>query len=49
VRAIHDDILLSGSPEDIFGSDGEKGAFEALLDDLAELNLLPNNSKPRVG
>jgi hypothetical protein len=30
VRAIHDDILLSGCPEDIFGVDDGKGALEAL-------------------
>jgi hypothetical protein len=45
LRAIQDDILVSGSPEEIFGVDGGKGALEALLDDLAELNLLPSNSK----
>jgi hypothetical protein len=39
VRAIHDDILLSASPEGIFGIDGGKGALQALLDNLAELNL----------
>jgi hypothetical protein len=49
VRAIHNDILLSGSPEDIFGVDGGKGALEALHEDLAELSLMPNNSKFRVG
>jgi hypothetical protein len=42
VRAIYDDISLSGPPVEIFGADGEKGAREALLDDLAKLNLLPN-------
>jgi hypothetical protein len=37
--------LLSGPPEDIFGIEGGKGALQTLLDDLAELNLFPNNSK----
>jgi hypothetical protein len=45
VRDIHDDILLSGTPDDIFGIDGGKGALQRLLEDLAELNLSPNNSK----
>jgi hypothetical protein len=45
MRAIRNDILLSGFHEAIFGVNRGKGTLKALLDELAELNLLPNNSK----
>jgi hypothetical protein len=45
VRAIHDKVLRSESPKNIFGVDGEKELLRALFDDLAELNPLPSNSK----
>ena len=45
VRAIQDDCDLMGPPEQLFGTDGDNGALQFLLDELAKVDLQPNLTK----
>ena len=45
VRAIQDDCDLLGDPDLLFGSNGDNGALQYLLDELKKVGLEPNLSK----
>jgi hypothetical protein len=48
VRAIQDDCDLMGDPDLIFGSNGDNGALQFLLDELKKVGLEPNLTKFQV-
>jgi hypothetical protein len=48
VRAIQDDCDLMGDPDQIFGTDGNIGALQFLLDELKKSGLEPNLTKFQV-
>ena len=48
VRAIQDDCDLMGPPEVLFGTNGDNGALQYLLDELAQIDLEPNLTKFQV-
>ena len=45
VRAIQDDCDLMGPPEQLFGTNGDNGALQFLLDELAKIDLEPDLTK----